>query len=110
MSIRDVRLTDDFYRDVDHALALPGGVMSRSDFGLYVLAGILRRFATDWDQLPMPIPGRADYRVLIGYSAHLGAYAVEGQMAWDGIIELTSLTVDPIDPAAWDERPPDDDE
>jgi hypothetical protein len=83
--------------------------MPRADFVLYVLAGILGRFATDWDQLPMPIPGRADYRVLIGYSAHLGAYAVEGQVTWDGIIELTSLTVDPIDPTAWDEAPPDDD-
>lgn len=45
MSIRDVRPTGDFYRDVDRALALVGGVMSRSDFGLYVLAGILGRFA-----------------------------------------------------------------
>ncbi len=84
--------------------------MSRSDFGLYVLAGILGRFAAGWDELPMPIPGREDYRVLIGYSAHLGAFAVEGQLAWDGIIELTSLTVDPIDPTAWDEAPAGEDE
>lgn len=110
MSIRDVRPTGDFYRDVDRALALVGGVMSRSDFGLYVLAGILGRFAAGWDKLPMPIPGREDYRVLIGYSAHLGAFAVEGQLAWDGIIELTSLTVDPIDPTAWDEAPAGEDE
>lgn len=95
MSIRDVRPTDDFYRDIDQALAqFAGGAMSRSDFGIYVLPGILRRFASEWEMLPMPIPGRADYRIFIGHSGHLGAYAVEGQMAWDGVIELTSLTVD----------------
>ncbi len=31
---------------------------------------------------------------LIGYSGHLGAYAVRAQLAWDDVIELTSLTVD----------------
>jgi hypothetical protein len=61
VSIRDVRPTDDFYRDLDQALTLAGGVMTRSEFGLYVLPEILRGFATDWDQLPMPIPGRTDY-------------------------------------------------
>gem|GEM_PF-661526 len=99
MSIRDVRPTDDFYRDLDQALTRAGGVMSRSEFGLYVLPGILRGFATDWDQLPMPILGRADYRILIGYSGRLGAYAVEAQLAWDDVIELTSLTIDATGPA-----------
>lgn len=98
MSIRDVRPTDDFHRDVDQALVLAGSPMSRSEFGLYVLSGILGRFATGWDRLPMPIPGRSDYRILIGYSGHLGAYAVEGQVAWDDVIELTSLTVDATGP------------
>lgn len=97
MSIRDVRPTDDFYRDLDRALAGTGRVaMSRADFSVYVLPGILGRFATDWEQLPMPIPGRMDYHVDIGYSVHLGAYSVEGQMARDGVIELTSITVDAI--------------
>lgn len=48
-----------------------------------------------------------DYRVSSGYSLHLGAYSVEGQMARDGVIELTSFAVDAIgliDP----EEPPDD--
>jgi hypothetical protein len=75
VSIRDVRPTDDFYRDLDKALVLAGGVISRSDFGLYVLPGILSRFALDWDQLPMPIPGRADYRIVIGYSGYLARRA-----------------------------------
>ena len=88
MTIRDVRPTDDFYRDVDQALLLAGGGLSRADFGLYLLTGILGRFATAWDELPMPIRGRPEYRVLIGYSGHLGAYAIEGQMAADGVIEV----------------------
>jgi len=40
--------------------------MSRSDLGLYVLPGILGRFATERDQLPRPIPNRADYRLRAG--------------------------------------------
>ncbi|MFN0280728.1 MAG: hypothetical protein ACKVZ6_02010 [Kineosporiaceae bacterium] len=93
MSIRDVRPTDDCYHDLDQALAQAGAV-PRADFGLHVLPEILGRFATSWDQLAMPIPGRTDYRTHLGYSDQLGAYAVEGQMARDGVIELTSLTVD----------------
>jgi hypothetical protein len=97
VSLRDVRPTDDFYRDLDRALAGAGqGSISRADFGLYVLPGIMHRFATEWDHLGIPVRGRADYRVDIGYSAHLGAYSIEGQITWDGVIELTSLRVDTV--------------
>ena len=74
MNIRDVRPTDDFYRDLDQALARAGdrGV-ARADFGLYIVPGMLRRFATEWDQLATPIPGRSDYRAHLGYSDYLGA-------------------------------------
>lgn len=97
MSARDVRPTDDFYRDLDRALAGAGrGSVSRDEFGSYVLPGILRRFAVDWDNLPMPIPGRADYRMEVGYNPHLGSYSVGGQIARDGVIELTSLNVDVV--------------
>lgn len=40
--------------------------------------------------------------------AHLGVYAVEGQMAWDGVIELTSLTVDPVAPTGGNDDLSDD--
>ena len=97
MTIRDVRPTDDFYRDLDRALARAGdSAVSRADFGLHVLPEIHGRFATAWDQIAMPIPGRTDYRAHLGYSDQLGAHAVEGQMARDGVIELTSLTIDVI--------------
>jgi hypothetical protein len=97
VSLRDVRPTDDFYRDLDRALAGAGqGAISRADFGLYVLPGILHRFATEWDRLGMPVPGRVDYRVDIGYSLHLGAYSIEGQLARDGVVELTSLRIDTL--------------
>ncbi|MGZ4602868.1 MAG: hypothetical protein ACXV0U_04625 [Kineosporiaceae bacterium] len=109
MTMRDVRPTDDFYRDLDRALARAGGgAIARSDFGLYVLPGILDRFATGRDHLPMPIPGRTDYRVHVGHSVHLGAYAVEGQRARDGVIELTSLVVDATGLIDAEEPPPDD--
>ena len=97
MSIRDVRPTDDFYRDLDQALAkTSSAAVGRADFGLYVLPDILNRFATGWDDLAMPIPGRPDYRTYLGYSVFLGAYDVVGQLARDGVIELISIGVDAI--------------
>jgi hypothetical protein len=79
VTLRDVRPTDDFYRDLDRALAGAGrGKISRADFGLSVLPGIIRRFAAEWDQLYMPFPGRRDYRVEIGFSPHQGMYSIEG--------------------------------
>jgi hypothetical protein len=44
-------------------------------------------------------PTGLDHRTLIGYSEHLGAYAVQAQLAWDDVIELTSLTIDVTGPA-----------
>ena len=107
MSVRDVRPTDDFYRDLDHALADVGPrVVGRAGFGLYVLPDILNRFATGWDDLAMPIPGRPDYRIHLGYSVYLGAYDVVGQLARDGVIELISLGVDTVGLVDPDDDPP----
>jgi hypothetical protein len=97
VNLRDVRATDDFYGELDRALAEAGrGTISRIDFDLYVLPGILYQFATHWDSLGTAIPGRLDYRTHVGYSLHLGMFSVDGQMARDGVIELTHFTEDTV--------------
>ena len=54
---------------------------------------ILESFATGWDTLMPLIPGRADYRVLIGTGRYIYAYAVEGQLTPSGEIELVRLEI-----------------
>jgi hypothetical protein len=102
---RDVRPTQDFYRDLERQLADqrgPRGEPSRIDFQTYDLLMILTRFATGWDALPPLIRGRDDYRVLISAGVLVRAVVVEGQLAGDGVIELVSLRID----TSW----PEDDE
>lgn len=94
---RDVRPLRDFYLDLqNHLLAERGedGRPSRLDFQVYELAAILHRFSTGWDDLPQVIPGRADYRVLISAGSLVRSYAVHGQLAPDGVIELIKLRID----------------
>jgi hypothetical protein len=43
-----------------------------------------RAVATRWDDLPALIPGRVDYRIMIGPGRVVASYAVEAQLARDG--------------------------
>ncbi len=99
---RDVRLTREFFIDLDRQLPGqrgPGGQPSRTDFQTHDLLLILDRFATGWDELPLLIPGRKDYRVLITAGVLVAVLAVEGQLAPDGAIELVRLSIDTSWPA-----------
>lgn len=75
------------------------------DFQVYELAAILHRFATGWADLPPVIPGRVDYRVLISAGSLVRSYAVHGQLAPDGVIELIKLRID----VSWSEDDSGDD-
>lgn len=93
---RDVRPTRDFCLDLDRQLPAqrgPRGEPSRTD-QTHDLLLILDRFATGWDDLPQPIPGRDDYRDLISAGVLVRALAVEAQLAPDGVIELVRLSID----------------
>lgn len=94
---RDVRPTRDFFLDLDRQLPSqrgPDGEPSRTDFQTHDLLLIFDRFAAGWDELPLLIPGREDYRVLITAGVLVAVLAVEGQLAPDGVIELVRLSID----------------
>lgn len=110
---RTVRATPGFFADLDRqlpAVAGPDGVPpSRGDFQAYDLLPIVERFATGFDDLPQPIPGRADYRLLITQGRLVAAASVTGQLASDGAVELLDLEIDVSGPHAGPDPGPDPD-
>ncbi len=65
---------------------------------MFDLFRIVEAYATQFDQLPELIPGRADYRILIGVGAVVARFAVIGQLASDGAVELVQLDIDTESP------------
>lgn len=95
---RTVRATPAFFADLDAQLppvrGAGGGLPSRGDFQAYDLLAIVERFATAFDELPQPIAGREDYRILITTGRLVAAVAVTAQLAPDGAVELVGLDID----------------
>ena len=54
----------------------------------------METFATQFDELPELIPGRADYRIVIGMGVVVARFAVIGQVAPDGAVDLVQLDID----------------
>jgi len=94
---RQVRATAAFFEQLDRQLGSergPNGEPSTNDFQTFELLAIIERFATGFDELPGLIPGRTDYRILISEGVLVRAYAVTGQLAFDGAVELVRLDID----------------
>lgn len=94
---REVRATADFFEQLDRQLRPqrgPDGEPSTIDFQTFELLAIVERFATGWDELPELIPGRSDYRILISAGVLVQAFAVTGQLAPDGAVELVQIDID----------------
>ena len=94
---RTVRATATFFDDVDRQFQPergPGGEPSANDFEVFELLRIVETFATRFDELPELIPGRHDYRILISQGMLVPRFAVVGQLAPDGAVELIQLDVD----------------
>lgn len=98
-----VRVMDDLFDQL--ARQLPpergtDGTPSVADFVHSDLVRIHDHFAEDWDDLPQPIVGRPDYRLAIGRGTYVATYAVAGQLALDGWIELVEIEIqrNPPDP------------
>ncbi len=73
----------------------PNGEPTAAEFAASDLLDIVETFATHWDDLPLPIPGRPDYRVLITRGHLVFAVVVRGQLSpGDGAIELIDIAVD----------------
>jgi hypothetical protein len=95
---RVVRVTPDFFALLDAQLPDergPNGEPTAAEFAASDLLDIVEAFATMWDQLPMTIPSRPDYRTLVTRTRLTYAVAVRGQLSpIDGAIELIALTID----------------
>jgi hypothetical protein len=94
---RTVRTTPSFFEDLDAQLGPergPNGEPSVNDFQVFELLRLVEVFATRWDDLPPLIPGRSDYRILIASGMLVPRFAVVGQLAADGAIELIELDID----------------
>jgi hypothetical protein len=81
---RVVRVTPDFFSLLDAQLPDqrgPNGEPTAAEFAASDLLDIVEAFATMWDQLPMTIPGRPDYRTLVTRTRLTYAVAVRGQLS-----------------------------
>lgn len=102
-AVRPVRVLPEFFILLDEQLPHergPRGEPTAAEFAASDLLDIVDTFAARWDDLPMPIPGRPDYRVLIltGHLVH--AAAVRGQLSpLDGAVELIDIAIDLSGPA-----------
>lgn len=70
------------------------GEASAIDFQVFELFRIVEIFASEFDDLPALIPGRDDYRILIGVGMVVARFSVVGQLASDGAVELVQLDID----------------
>jgi hypothetical protein len=94
---RAARATARFFEDLDRLLVAergPDGQPSTNDFQVFDLFRIVETFATQFDELPELIPGRADYRIVISVGVVVARFAVIGQLAPDGAVELALLDID----------------
>lgn len=94
---RTVRATASFFEDLDRQLPSergPNGEPSTNDFQTLELIRIVDRFATGFDELPELIPGRLECRILIATGMLVPRFAVVGQLASDGAVELVQLDLD----------------
>ena len=92
-----VRATARFFDDLDRQLGTergPHGEPSTTDFQSLELLEIVERFATGFADLPPLLVGREDYRVLVSTGLLVHGFAVVGQLAADGAVELISLELD----------------
>lgn len=94
---RVVRATSRFFADLDRQLRPergPDGQPSANDFQVFDLLRIVETFATEFDTLPELIPGRPEYRIIVGVGVVVARFAVTGQLAPDGAVELVQLDID----------------
>ncbi len=94
---RRVRATPAFFDILDtllHDERGPRGEPSRADFEAIDLLRAIEVFATRFDGLPPLIPGRGDYRMLLASGFTVAAYAITGQLAQDGAVELVDVDLD----------------
>jgi hypothetical protein len=95
---RAVRVLPEFFILLDEQLPHergPHDEPSAAEFAASDLLDIVGTFAASWDDLPMPIAGRLDYRVQILTGRLVHAAAVRGRLSpVDGAVELIDIAID----------------
>jgi hypothetical protein len=94
---REVRVTDDFFDDLDRQLGNergPNGEPSTTDFLTMEMPAIVERFALEFDLLPVAYPDESLARVAVGTGLLVSALAVYGFELADGSVELVGLDVE----------------
>lgn len=94
---REVRVAPIFFEQLDRQLGTergPNGEPSATDFLVMDLPGIVEKFATAFDNLPMIAEGVPSARRYIGTGLLVTAVVVHGVELTDGAIELVGITID----------------
>jgi hypothetical protein len=95
---RVVRVLASLFEQLDLQLPSergPDGEPTAAEFAASDLLDIVEAFATLWDELPVRIIGRPDYRDLITATRLIYAVRVRGQLSpVDDAIELTDIVID----------------
>ena len=99
---RPVRVDDRFLELLDSQLGSErhqSGGPSTTDFLLVELPPITELFASNFDRLTMPIPGRPAYRSVLTVGTYIPRILVTGHLGQGGSVSLLSVLLD-LD-AAW---------
>lgn len=97
MNRRPVRVTDEFYNDLDNYLGTergPNGEPSAIDFLRLELLPLIDIIAEQFDDLPEALPGHPEYRVLITTGRLIPNISIMGMLQSDGSVELIQLELD----------------
>ena len=94
---REVRVTDQFFADLDRQLGNErgsNGEPSATDFLVMDLPAIVEQFALRFDSLPEAHSGDSRAKVAVGTGYLVVAFAVYGFELADGSIELVGVDLD----------------
>jgi hypothetical protein len=94
---REVRVSEDFFRQLDAQLGPTRGVHgepSSTDYLTIELPAVVERFATDFDSLAEFVDGVPTARMLVTTGVLVRASVVYGLEVSDGGIELIGIMLD----------------
>jgi hypothetical protein len=94
---REVRVSEDFFRQLDDQLGLTRGLHgepSSTDYLIIELPAVVERFATNFDSLAEFVGGVPTARMLVTTGVLVRASVVYGLEVADGGIELIGIMLD----------------
>ena len=95
---REVRVTATLLEELDRQLGSergPNGEPSATDFLVMDLPGIVEKFATSFETLPLIAPGFPSARMLVSTGVVVRAVVIHGVELTDGSIELVGIEIEP---------------